>query len=349
MLPHRSVVSSALSLARFLDVHQVKLDHRDIYLSFLPLAHVFDRQPGRSCPAAVLGGLKPACSCVGLCIQEHSRRGSHTEPKGGAGAAVCCRCLEYAALMLHPYCTCIPCSLAVLALGSLAPPFCCCSGLIGHACVQVPRTLGPTCSGSPVRRPLLVSARPPRRCSCTWTSCAVHCQPTNACVRCPCSSHPFLHNPSPAGLRRSCSCTWAAPLATGAETSRGSWRTLVRLFVNQLTSLLMSGVSTLRETSSGSWRTLVHCCFAILSMSAYPTCVAGPPHTAGCAPRNSPHVSHSLAPHSALPAPAGRGAGSDPRSPQRSAPEWPFTAAHSLLPHRRRAAAHPLLRRAPGV
>jgi long-subunit acyl-CoA synthetase (AMP-forming) len=45
LLPHRAVVATTLSLARFLEEHGVPLDHRDVYLSFLPLAHVFDRQP----------------------------------------------------------------------------------------------------------------------------------------------------------------------------------------------------------------------------------------------------------------------------------------------------------------
>lgn len=46
MIPHRAVVTTALSLAGFLDAHRVHLDERDTLLSFLPLAHVFDRHSG---------------------------------------------------------------------------------------------------------------------------------------------------------------------------------------------------------------------------------------------------------------------------------------------------------------
>lgn len=51
-LSHRAVVATVVSLKTFLDSHAAALAHRDSLLSFLPLAHIFDRHTAvlRSAP-----------------------------------------------------------------------------------------------------------------------------------------------------------------------------------------------------------------------------------------------------------------------------------------------------------
>ena len=47
LLPHRAIIATTLSLAVFLDAAGVHLAEKDSLLSFLPLAHVFDRHSAR--------------------------------------------------------------------------------------------------------------------------------------------------------------------------------------------------------------------------------------------------------------------------------------------------------------
>lgn len=43
MLTHESVLAAVNTLKVFMDAHQANQDETDVYLSFLPLAHIFDR------------------------------------------------------------------------------------------------------------------------------------------------------------------------------------------------------------------------------------------------------------------------------------------------------------------
>jgi long-chain acyl-CoA synthetase len=44
MLSHTNVMAAIVTLQTFIAHVNMGLDHTDVYLSFLPLAHIFDRQ-----------------------------------------------------------------------------------------------------------------------------------------------------------------------------------------------------------------------------------------------------------------------------------------------------------------
>lgn len=171
------MVATALSLADFLEAHQVKLDHRDVYLSFLPLAHVFDRQS------------------AALPLQPTARRSTFLSPVH----LLCGSCACIAALSMHP-CLSLHCCIAWLS-------FPCCT--------------------SPRQSCCLALACPECPCCCAALGAApatpLDTHPTKPIPPPVGNTHGPRHTArtaAPAGLRRSCSCTWAAPSATGAETSR---------------------------------------------------------------------------------------------------------------------------------
>jgi long-subunit acyl-CoA synthetase (AMP-forming) len=43
-IPHRALLGTTAALATFLDALKLHMDHNDILLSFLPLAHIFQRR-----------------------------------------------------------------------------------------------------------------------------------------------------------------------------------------------------------------------------------------------------------------------------------------------------------------
>jgi long-chain acyl-CoA synthetase len=43
MLSHTNVMAAILTLEQFVAAHDVRLGPEDVYLSYLPLAHIFDR------------------------------------------------------------------------------------------------------------------------------------------------------------------------------------------------------------------------------------------------------------------------------------------------------------------
>lgn len=43
MLSHANVMAAILTLEQFVTAHDVRLGPEDVFLSFLPLAHIFDR------------------------------------------------------------------------------------------------------------------------------------------------------------------------------------------------------------------------------------------------------------------------------------------------------------------
>ena len=58
MLTHASVVATVASQRVFLDSLGETLDEKDVFISYLPLAHIFDRcveRGGLACAARVLG------------------------------------------------------------------------------------------------------------------------------------------------------------------------------------------------------------------------------------------------------------------------------------------------------
>jgi len=60
---HGSVVSTVESIKEFLHHNKVGLSCEDVYYSFLPLAHIFDRCVCLSTPAGCVGG-RGGSGCV---------------------------------------------------------------------------------------------------------------------------------------------------------------------------------------------------------------------------------------------------------------------------------------------